>query len=156
MVYSNARLEGRAEYILVDDLERNKAFEVYSAFGFEDKPLVWDYIGGKFGDMVRLFERKKQGYSEREALERMLEDQTARLRWMLRLLEEGEKRGPSVEEVRKSLEIFKKREGVEDIEIKSKVLRFLIEENVLFYNPVKGTVRPQSQLIHRAIIELLK
>jgi hypothetical protein len=36
------------------------------------------------------------------------------------------------------------------------VLKFLIEENILFYNPVKGIVRPQSQLIHKAIIELLK
>jgi AAA+ ATPase superfamily predicted ATPase len=103
-----------------------------------------------------LFEEKKQGYSEREALERMLEDQTARLRWMLRLLEEGEKEGPPIEEVRKSLEIFKTCGEVEDIRIKSKVLKFLIEENILFYNPVRGVVRPQSRLIHKAIIELLR
>ena len=155
-VYSNARLEGRAKYLLVDDLGKESAFRMYEEFGFKDKELVWDYIGGKVGDMVMLFEEKKQGYSEREALERMLEDQTARLRWMLRLLEEGEKEGPPIEEVRKSLEIFKTCGEVEDIRIKSKVLKFLIEENILFYNPVRGVVRPQSQLIHKAITELLR
>jgi len=155
-VYSNVRLEGRAKYLLVDDLGKESAFRMYEEFGFKDKELVWDYIGGKVGDMVMLFEEKKQGYSEREALERMLEDQTARLRWMLRLLEEGEKEGPPIEEVRKSLEIFKTCGEVEDIRIKSKVLKFLIEENILFYNPVRGVVRPQSRLIHKAIIELLR
>ena len=155
-VYSNARLEGRAEYILVNDLGKDEAFRVYEAFGFEDKPLIWDDIGGKFGDMIRLFERKKQGYSEREALERILEDQMSRLRWMLRLLEEGEKEGPPVEEVKEGLKMFKESEVVEDVKMKSKVLKFLIEENILFYNPVKGIVRPQSQLIHKAIIELCK
>jgi hypothetical protein len=117
---------------------------------------VWDYIGGKVGDMVMLFEEKKQGYSEREALERMLESQVSRLRWMLRLLEEKEKEGPPVEEVKESLKMFKESKEVENVKIKSKVLKFLIEENILFYNPVKGTVRPQSRLIHRAMIELLK
>ena len=155
-VYSNARLEGRAEYILVNDLGKDEAFRVYEAFGFEDKPLIWDDIGGKFGDMIRLFERKKQGYSDREAIERMLEDQVARLRWMLRPLEEGEKEGPPVEEVKEGLKMFKESEVVEDVKMKSKVLKVLIEENILFYNPVKGIVRPQSQLLHRAITELLK
>jgi AAA+ ATPase superfamily predicted ATPase len=154
-VYSNARLEGRAEYILVDDLERNKAFEVYSAFGFEDKPLVWDYVGGKFGDMVRLFERRKQGYSEKEALERMLEDTTSKLRDFLEAIEEGEKGEIDIKEVKEALvkvsqgEIFGK-------EIRRKVRHFLVEENILFYNPVKGTVRPQSRLLWKAIKEVIK
>jgi uncharacterized protein YeeX (DUF496 family) len=57
---------------------------VYEEFGFENKELVWEYIGGKIGDMVRLFERKKLGYSEREAVERMLRDEVARLELLLR------------------------------------------------------------------------
>ncbi len=152
-VYSNARLEGRAGYILVDDLLKKQAFEIYEEFKFEDKELVWEYIDGKIGDMVRLFEYKKQGYSERDALERMFKDESGRLRWMLRLVEEGEKKGPPIEELRKVLEIFRYRDEVEDVEIKSICLRFLIEENILFYNPVKGTVRLQSRLLQKAINE---
>ncbi|NPA53488.1 MAG: AAA family ATPase [Aquificae bacterium] len=154
-VYSNARLEGRAEYILIDDLEKNKAFEIYEAFGFEDKLLVWDYIGGKIGDMVRLFEKKKQGYNEREALEGLLEDTINKLRDFLEAIEEGEKGKVDIKEVKEALvqvshgEIFSGK-------IRRKVRHFLVEENILFYNPVRGIVRPQSKLLYKAIVELLK
>ena len=153
-VYSNARLEGRAEYILVDDLEKNKAFEVYEAFGFEDKPLVWDYIGGKLGDMIRLFENKKQGYSEKEALERMLQDATSKLRDFLEAVEEGEKGEIDVKEIKEALVKVSQGE-IMNKEIRRKVRHFLVEENILFYNPVKGTVRAQSQLTHKAIVKLV-
>ena len=64
-IYSNARLEGRADYILVDDLSMDEAFRVYEGFGFEDKELVWDYIGGKLGDMI------KQGRLIQRAIEEL-------------------------------------------------------------------------------------
>ncbi len=68
-VYSNARLDGRAEYVLVDDLDKEEAFKVYEGFGFKKKELVWDYVGGRLGDMIKLFERKKIGIVEEEAIE---------------------------------------------------------------------------------------
>ncbi len=154
-VYANARLEGRAEYIFVDDLKKEEAFPVYEEFGFKEKELVWNYIGGKFGDMIKLYERKKRGLSEEEALREMLKDERARLEWMLDLLEEGEKEGPGVNEIKAFLEKFKDQEERRYKEVKGKVLKFLIQENVLFYNPVEATVRPQSRLLHRAIVELM-
>ena len=154
LVYSSARLEGRAEYLLVDDLPEKEALKVYEEFGFEEKELIWDYIGGKLGDMVRLFEKKKQGYSEKEAVQRMLEDEKRRIKWLLRLAKEGNKPAPALKEIKEFLTIFKEFYEIKDEDLNGKVLRFLIEENILFYNPVKGTIRPQSQLIYRAIKEL--
>ena len=154
-VYRNARLEGRARYILVDDLNKEEAFEVYSAFGFENTELVWDYIGGKIGDIVILFEEKKRGYSEKEALERMLRDEAAKFEWILDSVEEGEKEGPEVEKIKELLGKFKNKEEITYREVKGKVLKFLIGENILFYNPVEGTVRPQGRLLWRAIREVL-
>ncbi len=154
-VYSNARLEGRTEYILVDDLDKEEAFRVYEEFGFRDKELCWEYIGGKFGDMIKLFERKKRGVGEKESLEEMLKNQKRKLEWMLDLIEEGLKEGPSVEEIKGILEKFREKEVREYREVKGRVLKFLIEENVLFYNPVEGTVRPQSRLLWHAIREVV-
>ena len=154
-IYSNARLEGRAKYILVDELSRDEAYKLYDGFGFNDKELVWDWIGGKVGDMVRLYEEKKQGYSEEEGLRNMLKDEAGRLSWMLKLIKDGEKEGPSIEDLDKTLGIFKRRDKVKHTEVGSKVLKFLIEENILFYNPVEGTVCPQGRLIHRAIEEVI-
>ena len=154
-VYNNARLQGRAKYLLVDDLCREEAFRVYDRFGFREKDVIWEYIGGKIGDMVLLYEERKQGYSEREGIERMLEVQVSQIRWMLKLLEEGEREGPSVREIIEVLEEFKENREVEDVKISSNVLRFLVEENLLFYNPVRGVVRYQSELIRRAVGKLL-
>ncbi len=155
-IYSNARLEGRAEYLLVDDLGREDAFKVYEEFGFEDKEIVWEYIGGKIGDIVRLFERKKQGYREQEALDRMLKDEAGKIEWILDLVEEGEKIGPDIEDIKNTLRKFKNKERWIYRDVKGKALKFLIQENILFYNPVEGIVCPQGRLILKAIRELCK
>jgi len=163
-VYSNARLEGRAEYILVDDLNKEEAFRVYEGFGFEDKELVWEYIGGKFGDMIKLFERKKRGEEEREALFRMLKDEVARLDMLFRSLKysplrvrvrEAEVR-VDTEEFKEGLRIFRTNREVPASEIEDPVLLGGIQENILFYNPVEGTVRPQSRLLWHAIKEVIR
>lgn len=155
-IYSNARLEGRAKYLLVDDLGKEEAFRTYEAFGFEDSELVWEYIGGKIGDMVSLFEEKKRGYKEQEALDRMLRDEAGRIEWMLDLVEEGEKVGPGIEEIKDILRKFKDKEKWAYREVKGKALKFLIQENILFYNPVEGTIRPQGRLLWRTIREVIE
>jgi hypothetical protein len=151
-VYRNARLEGRSRYILVDDLNKEEAFEVYSAFGFEDRELVWDYIGGKIGDIVVLFEEKKRGYSEREALERMLRDEVARLEWLeAKVFKERR----DAEELWEFLKEFKEGERTFSLKKNFDKLLYWIKENILFYNPIEGTVRPQSRLLWRAIREVM-
>ena len=125
---------------------------MYEAFGVEDKKLVWDYIGGKIGDMIKLFERKKRGYSEREALERMLRDEVARLEWLdAKVFKERR----DAEELWEFLKEFK--EGERTISLKKNFdkLIYWIKENILFYNPLEGTVRPQSRLLWRAIKEVM-
>ncbi len=154
-IYSNARLEGRARYILVDDLNKEIALKVYEKFGFEKKELVWEYIGGKFGDMIILYEWKKQGYKEDEALKEMVKNEVGRLEWIrwkkLKKMKSGDKKWEFLKRFKEKEEL-KRGEVGEDFDD----LLFWIEENVLFYNPVEGTVRPQGRLIWKAINELIK
>ncbi len=154
-IYSNARLEGRAEYILVDDLLKDDAFKLYEGFGFEDKDLIWNWIGGKVGDMIRLYEKKKQGYREEEGLKKMLKDEIGRLRDLIEAIEEGERGEVDINELKDTLKLFKTQDIFNTKEIKRSVRKFLIQENIFFYNPVEGTVSPQGRLIHRAIMELI-
>jgi len=159
-VYANARLEGRAKYILVDDLSKEDAFRIYEKFGFENKELVWEYIGGKIGDMVGLFEEKKR-YSEKEALERMLRDEKGKFEFLLRTLKYSSlkvrmrdiKVEVKVEEFLRGLKVFKDNEEVSVKDIEEPILLGGIQENILFYNPMEGTVRPQSRLLWRVIRE---
>ena len=162
-VYSNARLEGRAEYLLVDDFDKETAFRVYEEFGIENKELVWDYIGGKIGDIIRLGERKKRGLEEKDILENLLKVEVDRLDEMLRKIKrvkkkivfEGKEIEIEEEGIRESLSVFKDAEKVSKDKIDVVYRYFLVEENVLFYNPMEGTVRPQSRLIWRAIKEVV-
>jgi hypothetical protein len=115
---------------------------------------VWDYIGGKIGDIVSLFEEKKRGYSEKEALERMLRDEIGRLEWIrLRILGKKENK----QEIWNFLKRFKEGEVIfrGETEEEFNKLLFWVEQNMLFYNPVEGRVRPQSRLLWRAIREVL-
>jgi len=152
-IYNNARLEGRARYILVDDLSKEEAFKVYEEFGFENKELIWEYIGGKFGDMIRLYEDKKRGLSEEESLNEMLKSEKRRLEWIrlkkLRKRSDGKEIWEFLLNFRDSLEI-EKAGAEEDFE----KLLFWIEENVLFYNPLDGTVRPQTRLLYKVLTSI--
>ena len=163
-IYSNARLEGRAKYILVDDLDKYKAFEVYNGFGFNDKDLVWEYVGGKIGDMVSLLEEKKQGYSEPEALNRILRDEVARLDDLferigagnIKMIFESKEVIIRIDKVKNVLRLFKDKTKVSKKEIDPIYRHFLVQENLLFYNPVEGVIRSQSRLLQRAMSELLR
>ena len=154
-VYSNARLEGRSEFVLIDDLTKEEAFKVYEEFGFQDKESVWKWIGGKFGDMIRLFEKKKRGEGEKYALDRMFSDEIGKLKWIkwkkLIKLKNGDDRWEFLKKFKEKDDLNKIKIEIED---NFDNLLFWIEENVLFYNPVEGTVRPQSRLIQRAIEEI--
>jgi hypothetical protein len=46
----------------VDDLEKGTAFRMYEEFGFEDKELVWEYIGGK--EETGISDRRASGNKE--------------------------------------------------------------------------------------------
>jgi len=50
---------------------------------------------------------------------------------------------------------FRDKEEIAYREVKGKVLKFLIRENILFYNLMEGTVRPQSRLLWRVIREVM-
>ena len=57
--------------------------------------------------------------------------------------------------LRKDLEFFLAKEEASAGELEEPVLFGGIQENILFYNPVEGTVRPQSRLLWHAIREVV-
>ena len=162
-IYNNARLEGRIGYVLVDDLDKERAFEIYDKFVFKSKEIVWEYIGGKLGDMIRLYEGKKQGFSEEEALEIMYKDTLARISDFLEKVEygrktfeyEGERILIEKNEIMKIFRMFCEKEEVRRERISPQYRNYLVSENILFYNPVENIVKPQSRLIHRTIKKLV-
>ncbi|AEC52025.1 atp-binding protein [Pyrococcus sp. NA2] len=144
-IYNEAMLQGRAEYFLVDDFEREIALEFlrYQGLNDEEAELIWNYFGGK---PVYLVEAPKHKDELRKWCERML-----RLRVQsLNALIHGK---------RNLVNLLKKSEDNESIPFDGRIdraLKELIRANVLFIDPLNGIVRPQGRLELLAIREVLK
>jgi len=144
-IYSEAMLQGRAEYFLVDDFDRKTAMEFLKALGFTDEEteLVWSYFGGK---PVYLVEATKHRDELKEWCERNL-----RLRVQsINALVYGKK---------SLIKLLKKFENEDEIPFDGRVsnaLAELVKANVLFVDPLNGVVRPQGKLELLAIRKALE
>jgi AAA+ ATPase superfamily predicted ATPase len=159
-VYNTGELEGRAKYLLVDDFDKETAikFMDFLAVGDsinltnEDKELIYSYVGGKAKDIKYVVEESK--FKDlREVLEELLGDEVQKLKYFLEDVEEES--GEFYKEITSALRIFKENYEIEDTKIPKKIRVFLVKKNILFLNPQKGILKPQSFLIWNAIKRLL-
>ena len=153
-IYSNSRLEGRSEYFLVDDLDIKRAFEVYEHFGFSNKQIVWETIGGKFGDMLILKSKLVQGFELEESLENFIKAQASRLKMIDgKLFNNNEKN--CEEKMSFIFNVAEKKSLKYNPRTMSKNLNFWVDKNLLFFDPVENIIKPQSQLIFKGIKEVI-
>jgi len=59
------------------------------------------------------------------------------------------------EDIINALKLFKDNYEISDDNISESVYIYLVKRNILFLNPIEGTLRPQSFLIWNAIKRLL-
>ena len=159
-VYNTGELEGRAKYLLVDDFDKETAIKFMDFLAVEDsinltnedKELIYNYVGGKAKDIKYIVEESK--FKDlREVLEELLGDEVQKLKYFLEdVEEEGEE---FYREIISALRIFKENYEIEDTKIPKKIRVFLVKKNILFLNPQKGILKPQSFLIWNAIKRLL-
>jgi AAA+ ATPase superfamily predicted ATPase len=160
-IYKTGELKDRADYILVDDFDREMALKFIDfvsenilniKFSDEDKELIYSYIGGKPILIIKIIKKlKTKGL--KEVLEGMLRDETQKLKYFLEDVKEEDKN--LYKEVVDALKLFKDIYEVEDTAINKKVREFLVRNNVLFLNPQKGILKPQSYLVWNVIKRIL-
>jgi len=161
-VYNTGELEGRAKYLLVDDFDKEIALKFMDFLAVEnninltneDKDLIYSYVGGKAkAKDIKYVVEESKFKDLREILEELLGDEVQKLKYFLEDVEEEDKE--FYNKIIEALKIFKKNYEIEDIKISKKIRIFLIKENILFLNPQKGILKPQSFLIWNAIKRLL-
>ncbi|XRP97086.1 ATP-binding protein [Methanocaldococcus sp. 16A] len=159
-VYNEAMLEGRAKYVLVDDFSKDKALKFMDFLAKEnninltneDKELIYSYVGGKAKDIKYVVEERK--FKElKEILDLMLKEEIQKLKYFLEDVKEEDEE--LYKKVVDNLSLFKKEYKIEDIKIPKKIREFLIKRNILFLNPIEGSLKPQSFLVWNAIKEIL-
>ncbi|HID27205.1 MAG TPA: ATP-binding protein [Methanosarcinales archaeon] len=164
-IYNKSELQERAEYLLIDDFSRADALEflMQSRFSNNEAELTYNYLGGKPQLLISIIDAKQDGKKIEEVLELMLLDQKSKLKF---LLEDARELGLSIkieekeykvtyEEILDLFEVFLNNEEVEAGFTKKIPRTFLIRSNLLFLEPVRGTLKPQSRLLLKAIREVL-
>jgi AAA+ ATPase superfamily predicted ATPase len=160
-VYNIGELENRADYILVDDFDKQTAIEFIDFLANKDninlsnrdKELIYSYVGGKPILIEVVIDRLRYEGNLNNILELMLNEEIQKLKYFLEDVEEEDKE--LYKKVVDALKLFKENYEIEDIAINKKIREFLIKKNILFLNPQKGTLKPQSYLVWNAIKRLL-
>jgi len=160
-VYNEAMLYGRCKYILVDDFDKETAIKFMDFLSEEilnkklpnnEKELIYSYVGGKPVDIIYII-NELRNKELMNILNSMLKEETQKLKYFLEDVKEEDEE--LYKKVVDALKIFKENYEVEDIKIPKKLREFLVKRNILFLNPIEGTLKPQSFLIWNAIKEIL-
>jgi len=165
-VHSEAMLEERCKYLLVDDFDYKQTMDFLGGYGFgeHEKEIAWHYVGGKPVSLVRLINEKRSGKEIEDVSGSMLTLRTGEIETMLKRVNElgGEiiiedtKHPVSYEKLVKTLKSFATCEaiGMNSVDEISKT--FLVKKNVLFVDPLTKLIKPQSQLNLLAIREVMR
>jgi len=154
-VHSEAMLEGRCRYLLVDDFDCETTMDFLNKYGFsnEEKEITWDYCGGKPVCLVELANAKTNKKDVEHEAKKFLKIRTSQILSIFDEIALGK-----VEYSEKALidefKNFEKEELVQYDKVNKEKI-FLVERNVLFIDPTQRTIKPQSRLNLLAIREVI-
>lgn len=152
-VYSEAMLQGRCQYLLVDDFDykTTERFLKQYRFNKDEIEIAWNCAGGKPGYLINLVSAKETKKNVKENAKEMIENRKHAL--LFTFAENKDKK----DEI---LKIFRNFERINEIEfdeyINLEILKFLIKKNILFMDAVKKSIKPQSKQELVVIREILK
>ena len=160
-VHSEAMLEGRCRYLLVDDFDRETTSAFLKKHGFTDDEnvIAWEHCGGKPVYLIELM-----NYENREEkLKEMLVLRTGEIETILKRINElgGEiiiedtKYSVIYEKLVESLKKFVDRETIDMNEVDEISKAFLVKKNILFVDPLRKMIKPQSRLDLLAVREVI-
>nr|QNO49575.1 hypothetical protein IDCAPMJN_00011 [Methanosarcinales archaeon ANME-2c ERB4] len=160
-VYSEAMLEDRCRYLLVDgfDEETTMAFLEANVLSEGEKELVRHHCGGKPICLVELANVGERG----QKVKGMLTLEAGEIRPRIKVLKiankkilfEGEEVELKYENIIKILDGFSDG-GSYAYEMITPEIVYPVKENILFVDPVRGIIKPQSWLNLLAIREVVK
>ncbi len=154
-VHSEAMLEGRCRYLLMDDFDLETTATFLEKYGFttDETAVAWEYCGGKPTCLVELVNAKLNGKDVESESKKLLKIRKSHILSIFDEISLG-----NVEYSEKSIiEEFKNFEQKEILQYgrinKEKI--FLVGRNVLFIDPTQRTIKPQSRLNLLAMREVI-
>ena len=161
-VYSEAMLQGRGRYLRVDDFDYEATADFLEKHGFsiDEKELAWEYCGGKPVCLIELINAKDRA----EKLDELLQIRIGQIEG---LIEDAREFGYKIyygdeeivlnaEHLLKSIELFVNADYIKANALPKSVKIGLINANILFLDPVKRIIKPQSKLDLLAIRAVMR
>jgi AAA+ ATPase superfamily predicted ATPase len=150
-VYSEAMLEGRCRYLLVDDFDYKTTAAFLEDYGFTDEEtaVAWEYCGGKPICLVELVNAQDD---RRGKAEEMLKIRRGQIEEIVYSLEARDRE--MFDAVMRVLSEFIGKENV-GYKYISDEIKFLVGKNVIFADSANKELRPQSKLNLLAIREVM-
>ena len=154
-IYNEAMLQGRSRYYLVDDFDKETVKRILREKGFSDKEIdiVWKYFGGKPIYLVEAIQAKRVGRDVKGLCEEFYEIRYGQLEEII--YKEKRLNERRFKEIIELLKEFRDKNFLRYKEI-NPTIQFLIENNILFADPRKKILKPQSHLELIAIRNILK
>ena len=151
-VFSEAMLQERCRYLLVDDFDNSTTINFLDKYKFSDteKEVAWDYCGGK---PVCLVELINTGENRKGKAEEMLKIRKGQIEEVVYSLEVKDKK--MFDAVMGVLSEFVVKEKI-GYKYLSDEIKFLVGKNIIFADSVDKELRPQSRLNLLAIREVMK
>ena len=155
-VYSEAMLEGRCRYLLVDDFDYEATAAFLEKYGFtaDETAIAWEYCGGKPICLVELVNAKLDGKDIGSESKKLLKIRTSQMLSIFDEISLG-KIEYSEKDIIKEFKNFEQEEMLQYDRITEEKI-FLVGRNVFFIDPTQRTIKPQSRLNLLALREVLR
>ncbi|PXF60261.1 MAG: ATP-binding protein [Candidatus Methanogaster sp.] len=160
-IYNEAMLQGRCRYLRVDDFDEatTVAFLEEHDFTDDEKAAAWNCCGGKPAYLLELIRADDLG----REVDRLLRMRAGELKTFLKTLKElgdkvtmkEERYDVSYEKIVCVLKMFSDEEKIDMWSIDEISKYYLVRNNILFLDPDRGIVKPQSWLDLLAIREVI-
>jgi AAA+ ATPase superfamily predicted ATPase len=156
-IYQNSTLENTSEYYLIDWLRKGSIRNILKEEGFSEEEINYclKYLSLPY-EIVDLIENKKLGLSVEETIKQWINVEADGLRFLIASMPDD----LDEDKIYEILNKFKDNIKVKDYEIIKRELikefKFLVENEILFYDVVNGIIKPTSIIEWCAIREVLK
>ena len=154
-IYRNSALKNASKYYLIDWLRKNSIREILKEEGFKEEEISYclKYLSLPY-EIVDLIENKKLGLTVEETIKQWINIEKDGLKYLIDTTDlDDEKIYNVLSKFNDKIKIYYDKEVKKE---EMRYIKFLVENEILFYDVVNGIIKPTSIIEWIAIREVLK
>ncbi|MEO2118075.1 MAG: ATP-binding protein, partial [Methanocaldococcus sp.] len=154
-IYRNSALKNASKYYLIDWLRKNSIREILKEERFKEEEISYclNYLSLPY-EIVDLIENKKLGLTVEETIKQWINIEKDGLKYLIDTTDlDDEKIYNVLSKFNDKIKIYYDKEVKKE---EMRYIKFLVENEILFYDVVNGIIKPTSIIEWYAIREVIK